>query len=66
MPDISMSDSVSDFYLFDSQPIDLTAVRLDFEVGMLLYDRFQSADQRVERIAGIGLLGPQGLADLRL
>jgi hypothetical protein len=33
--------------LFDSQSIGFTAVRLNFEVGILLYDGFQSANQCV-------------------
>ena len=53
-------------YFFDFQMISLAAVGLDFEARMLFYDWFQSANQGVERLAGIGFLGPQGIADFRL
>ena len=52
--------------LFDFELISLTSVRLDFKVRMLLYNRFNTSDERVERLAGIWLLWPESIADFFL
>ena len=54
------------FYLFVHQPIGSAAVGGDAEVGMLFNDGAKSADQGVERVAGIGFAGPKCIADLGL
>ena len=54
------------FYLFVHQSIGSAAVGCDAEVGMLLNDRAKSANQGVERVAGIGLAGPKCIADFSL
>ena len=53
-------------YLFVHQPIGSAAVGGDAEVGMLFNDGAKSADQGVERVAGIGFAGPKCIADLSL
>ena len=54
------------FYLFVHQSIGSAAVGGDAEVGMLLNDGTKSANQGVERVAGIGFAGPKRIADLGL
>ena len=50
--------------LSDNQSIRLASFRLNHEVAILLNHRFDTANQGIERFAGIRFLGPKSITNL--
>ena len=50
--------------LSDNQSIRLASFRLNYEVAILLNHRFDTANQGIERFAGIRFLGPKSITNL--
>ena len=50
--------------LSDYQSVRLASFRLDYEVAILLNHRFDTANQGIERFAGIRFLGPKSITNL--
>lgn len=50
--------------LSDNQSIRLASFRFNHEVAILLNHRFDTANQGIERFAGIRFLGPKSIANL--
>ena len=50
--------------LSDYQSVRLSSFRFNHEVAILLYHRFDTANQGIERFAGIRFLGPKSITNL--